>query len=676
MKRIGLLLFTAFAAWLVFWQATLTQRAVRVVDEGTRLLGETSHEPIPRGPVYFENDSYYWLLMAEQMREEGLLRVRWTESDNAPFGRPVYWSQSIAWLINLVSFMPGISGQEDALAAASFWVNPLIETLTIFLLVCLLAPLGTPMVLLTIALFLALGDVAWAFSSLRPDHQSLQAAFTVITTAALLRTGFGFGPPSLGGNTEDAHSHNKAGPRLFVLAGASVGMSLWVSAAATMPYVIILTASVAAALLFHVPHHAHAAARGWTAFGLSAGVVSLFFWLVEFFPALGATRLEVNNPGFSLWVAGVGVALAMAFRLRGGTQNNHALLLACLLGAGVVCALMPAVILFGPAAWYQPRNLYMDRFHNFILEFYTYHNFTKGRVVETLLKSLQSVLPLAACALLPVFFAKQSRTRAALLALLLLTTGLFLLSMRQIRWFAIFAPMLAMTAAAAASWLCGILWRGKIGSRAVAVALFALVIAQGVVLAYGQLKTLSDVASGRSVLKEVIPAVLNKRVASSLATARARPSAVLADPSIAPAIAYFARIPVVVSFYWENLDGVRDATLFFADRDGTEALRIARKRKFSHIIVPSGPLLPNYFDFITHGHYDTERAKTTLASKLTEGSALSLPPWLEVDPELDRISKTPYVYRGEVLEQYLNAYRVEPEKAPDNQDRRMAPTAR
>lgn len=675
MRRIGLILFAALAALFVFWQAALTQKAVRVIDEGTRPLGEVSPGPVPPGPVYFETDSYYWLLMAERMRDEGLLRVRWTDSDNAPFGRPVYWSQSIAWLINLVSFVPGISGQEDALATASFWVNPLIETVTVFLLIYLLAPLGIPMVVLTIALFLALGDVAWAFSTLRPDHQSLQAAFAAITAAALLRAGFGFGSPSIGGKAEETHTCG-AGPLLFVFAGIAVGMGLWVSAAATMPYVIILTASVAAVLLFHVPNDANAAARGWTAFGLSAGVVSLFFWLVEFFPALGATRLEVNNPGFSLWIVAVGIALAMTFRLRCGVRNNRALTLACLLCAGAVCVLLPAAILFGPVAWYQPRDVFMDRFHNFIMEFYTFRNFTKGKVVSTLLQSFQSVLPLAACALLPVFFARQARTRAAMLALLLLTAGLFLMSMRQIRWFAIFAPVLAIAAAAPVSWLCGVLWRGRIGFRAVAMALFALVMAQGVVLAYGQLKTLSNIAGGRAVLNEAIPAVLNKRFATSLAAAKGRPSVLLVDPSIAPAIAYFARIPVVVSFYWENLDGVRDATLFFADHGESEALGVARKRKLSHVVVPSGPLLSNYFDFIKHGHYDTERAKTTLASKLTEGSALSLPPWLEVDPELDRIGKTPYVYRGEVLEQYLNAYRVEPEKAPGAQDRMMAPTAR
>jgi len=78
--------------------------------------------------------------------------------------------------------------------------------------------------------------------------------------------------------------------------------------------------------------------------------------------------------------------------------------------------------------------------------------------------------------------------------------------------------------------------------------------------------------------------------------------------------------------------------------------------------VPSGPLFPNYFDFVKHGHYDTARAKRTLASTLTEGSALSLPAWLEIDDEIDKAGKAPFVYQGEVLEQYLNVYKVNADK--------------
>jgi hypothetical protein len=666
MTKSKFILVAACAALFVLWRAAVTQEATKLVDRDTRPLGELVRSPQTAGPIYFENDSYYWLLMAERMRDEGVFRVRWTESDNAPFGRPVYWSQSIAWIMCLLSYAPCFSGSSDALVAASFWVNPLIEIVTLSLLIWLLSPFGLPMVALTVILFLGLGDVSWAFSSLRPDHQSLQAAVSALLAAALLRVGFGFGLPSMNvraGATEDARRYQQTWPYIF--AGACVGVGFWVSAAATMPLVVVLAASVSVALLAFANSGAQAAARGWLSFGISAAAVSMFFWLVEFFPAVGATRLEINNPAFSFWVFSVGVVLAAAFRLRNSGRDGRGITMFWIVVAGFLCVLLPAIILFGPVEWYQPRNMWMDRFHNFIMEFYTFRNFTKGNVLWSLFLNFQLVLPLAWVLLVPAFIAREARTRAALLVLLLFAAALFLMSMRQIRWLAVFAPVLAIAAAGSATWLCSLLWNRGTKPRIAALLLFLLVAAQGVFLARGQMKSFYDVLEGRAVLNELMPAVLNKRFATSLAASPDKPTLIMADPNLAPAIAYFARIPVVVSFYWENLDGVRDAAIFFSDSGEADAVEVAKRRKISHVVVPSGEIFPNYFDFMKHGHYDTERAKGTLAHRLTEGSALSLPNWLEVDEELDRIGKAPYVYRGEPLEQYLNVYRVNAQGFPN-----------
>lgn len=658
MQRLILVGCFLAAAAFVLWRATITQQVADFVDRGTRPLGEVTHSaPVP-GPVYFENDSYYWLLMAERMRDEGALRIRWTDADNAPFGRPVYWSQSIAWLIRLVALLPGISSQPDPLVTASFWVNPLLEISTLFLLVWLLAPLGIPTVVLSAVLFLGLGDVAWAFSTLRPDHQSLQAASTIIAAAALLRAGFGFGAPRISwAGKEKSPSLQKSWP--FALSGAAAGIGLWVSAAAMMPFLIVLAVSVGAVAVFRRPDDVAKAVHGWKIFGFVGGSVSFFFWLVEFFPEVGATRLEANNPAFSVWAVLLGIALALLFRLVWGEAAGRKGAAAGLMVAGLLCSLLPAVIIFGPVAWYQPRIVSMDRLHNFIMEFYTFSNFTKGKVLISLFQNFQFVLPVAAFVAVPAFFAKSASTRAAALVLFLLGAGLFLMSMRQIRWLAIFAPLLAVTAAVATSWICSKLWRSGAGWRLVGVALFIAMFVQGTALARTHMRDLFNVLEGRSLLNELVPAVLNKRFATSLAAAAHPPTIIMGDPSIAPAIAYFARIPVVASFYWENVDGDADAAEFFADSERQDSARIAAKRKLSHVIVPSGPLFPNYFDYIKHGNYDTERAKSTLASKLTEGSALSLPPWLEVDEELDPIGKAPYSFKGEVLEQYLNVYRAD-----------------
>ena len=146
---------------------------------------------------------------------------------------------------------------------------------------------------------------------------------------------------------------------------------------------------------------------------------------------------------------------------------------------------------------------------------------------------------------------------------------------------------------------------------------------------------------------------------AELSAAGFKPKVVMADPDLAPAMGYFGKFPVVASFYWENVEGIRDMAEFFGDEgEFRNAQEIARKRGISHIIVRSGPLFANYVFYLLHGFYDTEKAKTNLAALLTQGTGLGLPAWIRMDEELTLIGKSPYVYRGEVIDQYLNVYRV------------------
>jgi hypothetical protein len=627
------------------------------MDAGFRPLGASAYDS-PSGPVYVENDSYYWLGMAEQMRQDGIWRVRWTMADNAPWGRPVCWSQSIAWLINGVAGLPPFRAAEFPLTTASFWVNPLIQVVVICGLVVLLMPLGWRVTVAALALFVALGDISWAFSTLRPDHQSLQAAFAVLMVAALFREGFGFGRPHLLPGAPEVVATGQGRQWPFIFAGLCAGLGLWVSSAVFMPLLIGLTVAVCAvAILMSGP--TLSSPKCWIVWGAAAGLTSLTFWLVEFFPALEQTRLEINNPAFSVWVflLGCGMALAVGLSSKEGSARLRSFGLLVFVTA--LCLLLPAVILFGPTAWYWPRDISMDRLHNFIMEFYTFGNFTKGKPLSTLWGLYYLTLPLGFLLIAPALRWRDGTSRAAFWILLLVMCALFAMSMRQIRWLALFAPVLALAAGVSTACLSVAAANLKRAGRFISVAIVFALLVQAAFLAAQQVRSLHAVIGGRSLLNELVPAVLNKHFAASLASLAEKPGAVMADPNLAPALYYFAKIPSVVSFYWENRDGVRDAGIFFADTaDWKEAEQVAQTRGITHIIVPSGPLFPNYFDFVKHGHYDTERAKTTLAAKLTEGSALSLPDWIDVDEKLDRLGKAPFVYKGEPIEQYLNVYRV------------------
>jgi hypothetical protein len=666
LKTLAYLSLFALGASIILWVAWLSQSAAETMDRGIRPLGSSNYQS-PPGPVYIENDSYYWLLMAERMREEGNFRIRWTTADNVPMGRPVYWSQSIAWLIRGLAALPPFRDKDAPLAAASFWVNPLLQILVLCGLILLLAPLGWKLTGVTAAFFVTLGDVGWAFSSLRPDHQSLQAAFAILMVAALFREGFGFGRPRIE-NADHSDGNTRAEAWVFVLAGLCAGAGLWVSAAAFMPILVVLAVAVCGVALFGAANDSKAdphSPRLWLVWGLTAGIASFFFWLVEFLPDLDLTRLEVNNPAFAFWVFLLGCGMALALGLSHSPHRPSRSLFALSLIA-LACMTLPAIILFGPVTWYWPRDVAMDRLHNFIMEFYTFQNFTKGKVLLSLWQLYYFVLPLGLCLLIPACMWPDVRSRYGFWVLLALLGAFFAMGLRQIRWFFLFAPTLAMAAGVSATCLAvrfeKIKGAGRLLSHAVVLACFL----QASLLASNQLRALEATASGRSVMNEIMPAVLNKHFMCALRDTPNLPQAVMADPNLAPALYYFARIPSVASFYWENLQGVRDAAAFFADEaDGLSALEVTRRRGITHVIVPSGSLFPNYFDFVKHGYFDTNRARRTLAGTLTQGSILSLPSWLETDDRLDQLGKMPFSYKGETIEQYLNVYRVNPQKFPN-----------
>jgi hypothetical protein len=645
---------------LILLNAVSLQTAARVMDAGFRPLGSAISAP-PEGPIYLENDSYYWLRMAERMDEEGVARIRYTMADNAPFGRPVYWSQSIPWMIHGVASLPGISSAKAPLVAASFWVNPILHSILILAIIFLLQPFGSRLAFLVGLLMVCVGDVQWAFSSLRPDHQSIQAASVVLLLVMLATVGFGYGKPSFGELAETRSIRNV----VFALGGIITGIGLWVSAAAMMPVLLALSGLMCLTALFWCPKPIDlpAAQRGWLTWGAAAGITSLIFWLIEFAPNLGASRLEVNNPAFSIWVFALGVAVARSMAVR-WSEGREFVKNAVILGiVAVICGSLPAIILFGPTEWYLPRAVYMDRLHNFIMEFYTYKNFVKGDVLMGLAKTFQLLGPLALLLVVPAIYSKDAALRMVARILLLVTLAIFFMAMRQIRWFALATPVMILAASFSTYYFVRLIEQRQGSPKVLGNLLYAAVILQGVFFAAVQMAGIQPVVGGKSLLSEMVQPILNKRFAIALRDSPSRPTAVLADPDLAPSLQYFARIPAVSSFYWENLDGARAMTDFLADSQGDIALQIAKDRGLSHVIVPSGHLLSNYVFFIQNGHYDRQKASKNLGAALANSGTMPIPGWLATDFEIERIGKLPFKVGGETIEQYLNVYRINLDQA-------------
>jgi hypothetical protein len=132
----------------------------------------------------------------------------------------------------------------------------------------------------------------------------------------------------------------------------------------------------------------------------------------------------------------------------------------------------------------------------------------------------------------------------------------------------------------------------------------------------------------------------------------------MADPNLAPALHYFGEATAVVSFYWENLDGLHAATKFFADAEtGEVARQVAGDRGLTHVVIQEGNRLQNYFYYIATSKLDQPAATHLFAARLV-GSEFALPDWLITTPNLQRIGYELYTYGGTRFEEHWPIYRI------------------
>jgi hypothetical protein len=163
--------------------------------------------------------------------------------------------------------------------------------------------------------------------------------------------------------------------------------------------------------------------------------------------------------------------------------------------------------------------------------------------------------------------------------------------------------------------------------------------------------------AGKTVITDLVTPARIKYAALELAKAKPRPQAILADPNYAPAMAYFAGIPTVVSFYWENLEGLRAATAIWAseDEDWETARKTLEERKITHVLMEPSDYLPNVFYFIRHGRYDLRASKKTLANKILYEDG---PLWVRTDWEISSQMSKAFRYRSETIELPLLIFRI------------------
>ena len=655
-----------YISWL--WCAT-----ARFADAQLRPMGIAAPGPPPPGPVYLANDSYYWLDYAQRIARGEDWRIRHTDMDDFPTGREVHWSQSVSWSLAILGKVRAFFTHETLFTAvekASVAFNPLLYVLAAAaLFVALARRLGTLPAAVFIAFLGSLGDIGWTFQPLRPGHQGFHLVFGAMSVVGLIFGGLGLVAPESGASAAWPLFRSaglvgwRTARRWFLLAGVGTGLALWVSATIESFFVYPMLAAVVFTLGMIPRAKVTAAFLGvrpdlWRLWGITGGATGFFFYLIEYFPHHLAMRMEVNHPVYDLAVVGAGELLRSLTRWRwGGCRVTPAQV--GVAGLSLVVAALPVLlVLRGPIAWHHMRDPQMLRLHNFIQEFYTYNNFITTNRLGHLL-TLYGIIPLLSL-LTPFLLLRRNVSVPQVIWLsgtFTLACSFALVAFLQIRWMGFYAAAGCLSALVAAHCAFGLLPGKPSPGRDMAVAgLLLALLVQPVFFCRRQVVELIDDLHGKTIQDELITPMLNKRMAFRLKTSRDRPKAVIAGPDLAPSLGYFAGIPTLASFYWENTDGLHNATRFFATKNPAEAREVATRTGATHVILPAGGLMPDYFYFIAYGHYDTTDVANTFAARLLAGTA---PLWIQPDTVLNFITTDTYSYRGAPVSNHLETFRLE-----------------
>jgi hypothetical protein len=435
--------------------------------------------------------------------------------------------------------------------------------------------------------------------------------------------------------------------KYFVGAGVFTGLGLWIGATVHFFSIGILAVGFVLMAFFmarqltdetsdYVPEL-------WRIWAVSAAIIGTFFYLVEYFPSHVAMRLEVNNPLYTFTLVCIGelIVRLTRWRLRVQPITSRGWFAIALATTGV--ALVPVLITAGPVAWYKVRDPQMMRLHYFITEFYSYSKSHPHEDPIGWLFRSNGILPLflIGAFLLSGAGRAQLYEWAALWLVFFISFCFLVLMWWQVRW--------GWHYAALSIWLMivvgHITWRNVLApqrkrlSKKLATLLAFAMLVQAVCFATREYVRLIKIHRQQSVRMEIVDAVMRKNLARGLASLRRnQPFRFICEPDLTPALYFFAGIRSITSYYWENLDGLRAAAEFFGDPGETAAVRVARERGLTHVLVSEDEELPVMFNYIKTGSSSVEAARPTLLERLRRGGA-GVPSWMELDPELTNVGQ-------------------------------------
>jgi len=558
-------------------------------------------------------DGCHWIMNAQRMAHEGLFRVRTMPDDNAPAGRSLHWSTFILWwMVGLGSIWHGLTGLPlgAAIEDSGAWC-----LLPIHLLFAIVLPWSLRKVfgwgasaLLTIGIGASYGFASLFFVG-SPDHHGLVTGCLLMASLFLAA---GMVAPS--------------SRSWFAWAGLATGAALWISAATAIPALVGLGLGAVLACLFFNNENP------WRIWGWSAGLSSLAFYLLEYFPGPMGLRLEVNHPLYSFALVGAGEILATFASVRSGRRNENLKrqLVSVVLAACAVLA--PLLVVPADPAAFVLHDKFLYALHkDYIHEFKTLRAWVALQHHEALLVAL-SPLPLLA---LPVVRLLRTPVPPSWKSAILITAstaaGLTVLALFQVRWLntavSLWLGPLAVVAACLATQAGHVrLARWEKAVCLLFVLFFSLQMPQRIV------RDLIEHRGKKPVPTSEDMAVVFARDAAYRIRALGgrEPVTVASGPTTTTWLMYFGGLKGLGTLYWENVDGLKTAANLYAATDEADAKKILVDHHVAFVAILSTEPFTSEYARLLQGQPPGPPPMDTFAWGLASGS--KVPPWARFIP--------------------------------------------
>jgi len=523
-------------------------------------------------PVFYDMDCHLWHLYAEK---SGARLTHWTDIDNAPYGREVYWASPLYWLILLGSGCASLCSAGDPLLVGCIIVGPLVLAgLILFANAIILAV--TRSLKMAAGFNFALAGCKYLFIEnylYRPDHHGLFSSVFCLQCLLLV----------LGIIKKDK--------RFFCAAGILAALGCWILTAQAWPLFLL----VALAALIDIRAHADRSAN-WAAWAGCAAAASVCFYLVEYYPEL-PQRLEINHPVYAVVFLSWSCLFAIFPRVYKKARGLN-LLYAAL-------ALLPtifflAAMIFGPQSIHAMRDPVMFRLHTFIAEFlppeiniliFPYYMAPSFLAVYALARNRPQWL--------------QERFRPVIF-MAVVVLGLTCAALLEFRWLGLF--QVATVNLVAAIFFYESVGKHEVVPKSLMTLLLRVLIfctaIEPLVVPGGRVGPLMD--------SVVLYRALQPHLAAGSIT-------VLGALDCAPELYAWSdgKIRCVDSSYWENLSGVRAAFDSLAARDPAESIKIFHDRAVDFLALRPGAL-EHYAD-IRYGSTDPALVASMTASRIVAG---------------------------------------------------------